>query len=508
MPYVLTTGGILAPQGDEKRRGINVFNLTETQGISGRTKTGEWITGEVQQPLISLTYEERQLILQRCDAVFGVVTGRARKIAGLEWQVVKQTKEEERLEHYLKSWKQLHDEYADDETIKGVTVRSSCLRMARGYLPDIKQDMSNFTGALLRWRRRIRDNQADQAEQIEEWLTEPNLEDNFSGFLMKVVSDMMVHGSAAVYKQWEGELVDNFYVLPGGSVLPMRSKYVGGGRGFVQWMPGIEPKIYFTDEISYLPYMPSSAQSYGLVPLEALVNKVAESLLFDQLSAERSDGTKVPEKMVVFGDSSPFGTLSGEDSLSLPLEKSEQSRIETLINEPRKDAIRVLSGYGTPAVVDLSRADTYQHQMQRQKDIREAVALVYNMSNMEVNLSGSGDTSGRSTSESQERIEREKGIAPIVMAIEEMINRELLSSRFGSAYLFEFRSGISDAQQAELDQKKMQTGTYGVNEVRIQRGDDPYQDEQYDMPQNPAAAQEPPDGSEQNPMHTMMEGMM
>ena len=507
MPYVLSTGGVLVDAKDAKKRGINVYNLTETQSISGQTKSGDWINAEVQQPLFTLTYQERMLIYQRCDVVFGVVTGRARRIAALEWQVVKQTKEEERLEHYLRAWRQLHDEYGSDEDIKGAVVRASCVRMARQYLPDLKADMSNFSGALMRWRRRIRDGQADQAEQIEEWLREPNIEDNFSDFLNKTASDMMVHGAAAWYKQVEGQVVENVYVLPGGSVMPMRSKHVGGGRGFVQWMPGIDPKIYFTDEIAYLPYMPSSAVSYGMVPLEALVNKVAETLMFDQSAAERADGTKVPEKLVVFGDSSPFGPITGDAQLSLPLHKDEQSRIEMVVNEPRKDAIRVLSGYGTPATVDLSRADTFKDQMQRQKDIREAVALVYNMSNMEINLTGSGDTSGRNTSETQERIEKEKGVGPLIQNIQEKINRELLPFRWGSSYTFEFREGASDLQQAEIDEKKMRTGTYSVNEIRIQRGDDPYQDESFDLPQNPNAAQEPPDGSEQDPLHTMMQGM-
>jgi phage portal protein BeeE len=487
MPYVLTTGGLFMNSHDANRRGVNVYNMTETRGITGRSQDGQLISAEYQQPLFTLTYDERMQIYQRCDAVFAVVNARARRIAGLEWQVVKQTKEEDRLEHYLKSWKQLYDEYGDDQTLKGAVVRADCLRMSRQYLPDLRPDMANFTGALLRWRRRIRDSQAQDADQITEWLREPNLEDNFSDFINKMVADMMVHGSGTIYKEYQDKVIENFYVLPGGSVLPMRSKFVGGGRGFVQWIPGIEPKVYFTNEISYIPYMPSSAVSYGMVPLEALVNKVAESLLFDQYSAEKADGTKVPEKMVVFGDNSPFGSLTGGDDLSLPISKEEQSRIEMLMNEPRKDAIRVLSGHGQPAVVDLSRADTYQHQMQRQKDIRETVALVYNMSNMEVNLTGGGDTSGRSTSESQERIEKEKGVAPIVMALQEKINREILPFRFGSAYMFEFRSGTTDLQQADIDQKKMQTQTYSVNQIRIERGDDPFQDEKYDEPPAPGA---------------------
>ncbi len=95
-----------------------------------------------------------------------------------------------------------------------------------------------------------------------------------------------------------------------------------------------------------------------------------------------------------------FGSGLDDDS-SMPVNKNEQKRVETVINEARKGAIRTLTGIGKPLVLDVSRSDTMQTQIERQRQIREEVALVYNMSNMEVNLTGSEDTSGRAVSESQ-----------------------------------------------------------------------------------------------------------
>jgi hypothetical protein len=248
--------------------------------------------------------------------------------------------------------------------------------------------------------------------------------------------------------------------------------------------------------------MPNSGISYGLIPLEALVNKVAETLLFDQRSAEMADGTQPPEKIALFGEAAPFGDLTGEEALEVSLTQSEQSKIETLLNEPRKDAIRVLSGYGTPAILDLSRSETYASQIDRQRLIRESVAFVYNMSNMEVNLTGSDDTSGRSTSEAQAKIENEKGIAPIVRLIQNRLNRQILPLRFKYGYLFEFKSGLSEEEQIQIDTAKKQSGSYTDNEIRIDSGREPIGPDGDKLP----GAVQAPDGSQSSPLNMKMIG--
>ena len=164
--------------------------------------------------------------------------------------------------------------------------------------------------------------------------------------------------------------------------------------------------------------------------------------------------------------------------------------------------MRVLTGYGTPAILDLSKSEVFAAQSERQRFIRESVAFVYGATNMEVNLSGSDQTSGRSTSEAQADIEREKGIWPLVKDIENDLNFQILPLRFGSGYMFQYKSGLSDKEQAELDQQMMATGTYSVNEVRLKRGDEPGGAE-YDKIGQGQAQQ--PDGSAASPfnMRTM-----
>lgn len=240
--------------------------------------------------------------------------------------------------------------------------------------------------------------------------------------------------------------------------------------------------------------------SYGTIPLEALVNKMAESLLFDEFAANQADGTKPPEKIVVFGENAPFGDLDTE--LEVPVDETEQKKIETVINEARKFAVRTITGVGTPTVLDISKSDTFGQQSTRQQQIRESVALVFNVSNMEVNLTGGEGTSGRSTSESQERQDQKRGIEPILGILEDKWNREIIPMRFGPGFEFSFGSGLSEVETIELDTKKAASGVYSVNEVREDRGVDPFPEDEFDRPQKGGAQRADPGADQMNPLFT------
>jgi len=481
------------------RRGVNIYTLSDLLSVTGEDKYGNVLAGTIQQNLFTLSLDERVQVYRKCDPVFGLVTGRAKRIAGLKWNVKKVTKEDDRIEAYIKMASELFKEWSEP-TIKGQVIRARCMKYVLDILPDAKPDLSNVSAALARWKRRNKMAYDDKSQEAMDWLHEPNSEDNFNQFIQKTVIDLMVHGGVGWYKERLGGLIENVYVLPGGTVLPFRSTFVGGGTAYVQILNGIPPKVYFTDEITYIPYSPNSMLSYGAVPLEALVNKVAEYLMFDEQAAQKADGTSAPEKLIVMNDQFPFGDEELGKDLSVPLTREEQSKIETLMNEPRRNAIRVLTGYGgqgQPTVVDLSRESTFSTQSDRQDKILRAVAIVFNVSNVEINLTGSDDTSGRSTSESQQDSDQQKGWAPIAMQLEDSINTDILPQKFGHGYILESEKGLNDKQKVELLKAKLETGAYSVNEVRTAAGEEPYPEREYDRPKESVQA----DGSAMSPFN-------
>ena len=472
-----------------QKRGATVYNTFELMGQSGYTKDGTHETVTYQIPMFNLTISERIDIARLCSPVFGVVTGRQNRISGMSWTITRKAKDEDREAERLKKCRALYMEYSGELGTRALGVRIRCLSEIIKALPEVKRDLTNFDASLLRWSKAIRDTNEDGCSSIEDWLRHPNQEDSFEDYMKKITFDLMVHGAAAPYKEVQDNKIENLYILPGGTVYPIKGRFIGEATGYIQVVDNFEPQIMFRDELGFIRYSPRSDSSYGSVPLEALVNKVAETLMFDQRAAEMADGTKPPEKLIAFGDRSPFGNLGSE--FDMPLPKSEQKRLEQSINEARKDAIRLISGYGTPVVVDVSRADTFAAQMERQRVVREEVGQVFGASNAEMNLTGSDSTSGLSSSETQERYDLYKGIYPIIQAIENFINYDVLPFRYGEGYLFNYQASASEGSQLTLMRAKKDSGLYSVNEIRTRDlGEDPFAGEQYDEPA-PAPAPAP-----------------
>lgn len=494
----------LTPSGkfgqERKRRGYSVYTLSQLMAVTARDRTGSLMTGKYEQSLFYLSIDERISIFRLCAPVHAVVTGRMNRISGMPIKVVSEKKDEDRKAEKLKTLHAIYQEYKDAEDMKYVIAKGRIAQLISQDLPDVLPDMSNFNSSMLRWHKRIIGVQTDRCDEIQNWLMEINPVDRWEDFIKKYIFDLMIHGQASIFKEAMNGKIENLYMLPGGSIMPLKDRYVGGATAYVQLISGYEPKVYFSDELSYSTYVPSSARAYGMVPLEALVNKVSESLLFDKLMADQADGTKPPEKMVVIADNSPFGPMGQDAEYKVPIDPDEQSRVETKMNMPKKNAIMTFSGNDV-TVVDLSRENTMQIQMQRQKDIREEVAMVYNATNMEMNLSGSDQTSGRSTSEQQAEIMQQRGVLPIIQMIEVKFNRDILPFRFGWGCTLEFETGKSEKDEIALLQQKVQTGLFSVNELRLEElNKDPFPGEQFDVPAGAQQAQ--PGQDEQNPMFT------
>lgn len=495
----LETGLNLTGYTDKKRRGLNVYTMSEIVSVTGTNQQGKLITAETQIPIFILTPMEREYLSRLNSYILGVCLARMNRISSLEWTVMRKQKEEDLIAEKLKAFRQLYNEYGDTSNIKDLMVRRRALIQIKSELLDIKDDLSNFDNALRRWKRKTRENNLYSANEIIDWVNTINNEDDFEEYKKKWVFDLMIHGASAQYKQTINNRLENMYMLPGGSVYPLRSRFVGSATGYIQMLPGYEPKIYFQNEMLFDSYIPISARSYGLIPLEALINKIAESLLFDKLAAERADGTKPPEKLIVLGEQSKMLGDLNSVGFNVPVNDAEQKRIETIVNEERKNAIRVISGTGTPVVADISKADTFQQQSDRQDKLLKDIALVFSMSPLEISQTGSGDLSGRSTAESQERQERERGIFPIVRIIDKTLTSKIIPYRFGSGWLFEHKTGLTDEEQIKIETMKIQSGTYDINQIREERGDDLYPEEIYDRP--PGASQNNQTGqSETNPL--------
>ncbi len=491
-------GDAANPKYKQKGRGYQAYNEYRAVQTSAVDKSGEIHSIEIEQQWTQLDPLTMLSIYQKCAPVFAVVTSRVNRIAALDFRIIPNTKIEDKIAANLKDCRNMFEEYSRDN-YASLGKKLKIFVEIKRVLPDVFPDLSNFDAQLMRWSQAIKHQKNDRSNEIHDFLSQPAPGVYWTDYIKELSQDALVHGRWAVYKQPLQDLlgrtrIHSLYPLPGGTVVPIKGDFVGELHGYAQITDGLQqPQLFYRDEISFGRYMPNSAILNGLTPIDALVNLTAENMLFNRLMAEYADGSNRPDKVLVFGE--PANGLdfeSADGKISDPLDKGEQRRIENKLNRIKREAgVAILSGVGTPIVMDLTRADTLAAQQARQDYINKCVAMVYNASQAEINETGGDGTSGRSTSESQERADNAKGVRPMLRNFEEVHTHDIIPSIFGYGYAMEFDSPRSDEEQIALAKMKVDSGLFSRNEVRV--GDfnvDPIRDPSFDIPQGAQPAQQ------------------
>ena len=488
-------------RNEQFQRASTVYNPTDIENITGRDQHGNLLSWGVQRPYFYLAVRQRNEIFKLCSPVQGVVSSRMKRMSGLDFNIVSMKKKEDEIADYLKGLKTLFDDYAGVNEFKYIMAKATAVNKIQKFLPDCLPDLRNFKNSLTRWKKRIDNANKNKGDEIKDWLKEPNQGLKWSAYIQKFVYNLLIHGADATYKQANDEgLLENFDSMLGGSVYRLSKEFFSAMEGYVQVMPNREPQIFFANEVSYVEHLATSVQAYPFIPLESLINKVSEYLMFDSKMANEADGTKPPEKLVVITNNDALGSGFGNEPVELPLVPEEQARLEQKMNEPKKNKIITFSGNGA-TVVDLSTQNLMQMQTARQKDIRDEVAFIFNATNMEMNMTGSEDTSGRSTSESQSEIDQGKGITPLKKQIQEAITENIIPYRFGFGYMFEFETGKNEKEDLMTTQLKQQVGLETINETREKEGLPTFSDEEFDKPVSGVGSGQSPDGSEMTPFN-------
>ncbi|MDR2193855.1 MAG: hypothetical protein LBP19_05230 [Treponema sp.] len=469
----------------ENRRGYAVLDDRVILPQAAVNKYGETETVNYALSNIALDIYERLDIFRSCSPIFSIVTGRMNYISGMEWRITQKKKVEDEIVYKIKFAKQIFDEFKGGEDPRHIGISVKAKQFIARYLPDLLPDMANFDKSLFRWSTKLRKDIGNRAAEIEAWLHKPSRNTTIENFLKILVFNTHVHGIAGVYKKKSefSNRINELYTLPGGSVYPRAKIFVDDPDGFIQVIDNYKAQLFDTGEAAAISFAQFDTNDFCL-PLDAIVNNISEILLFERRAADMSNGEKYPEKMVVFGQTVPFGDLGGNgESFQMPLPKDEQEKIQRTVNETRKDAILIVSGHGTPAVVDISRADTFNAQSDRIRMLREQIGNVFGASNAEMNLTGTDSTNGRESSQTQERKDREKGIYPHLKSIENMFNYDIIPNRYSEDWMFSFEMSLSEREQIEMWKNKLESGLFSVNEIRtMDIGIDAFNDKQFDIP--------------------------
>ena len=477
-----------------KNRGYTVTHSSDLVSGGGRNKQGDREKFHVKREYIRTDPFIRQLIYQKCASIFGIVTSRANRISALDISIIPLKKKEDRIAQYLKDEHERWNEL-DEPTLENLGRRLVILGNIREHLnADVASDLSNFDKALRRWSRRIQNYKTDYTNKIMDTLMEPSPGTTWPDLMKQKVQDLLVHGAASTYKITnKSNKIRGLRPFPGGTLVPVRSKYLNQhDEAYVQIYDGMyrfnleEIQVFRREEVSFIPYMPNSSVGAGMIPIDALLNEISESMLFSATMADYADGSRAADWLILMGNS--MGPMSPDEDMSMPVgdgpDEGEIKRLETKLNEKKKD--QSVSVYRRSAenieAIRLDRAEMIADQINRQDQVDKKVALVFNATMGEINETGSSGTSGKSTSESQERIENARGVRPILRAFEAEYSRVIIPGWFGPGYDLNFISQRSDEERISLVERKVKSNAYDVNSIRIAEGLDPYPEAEYDRP--------------------------
>lgn len=481
---------------DNKRRGAYFYESSAIQNVTGRDKNGSLINVPTPYPQFYLTVQQRCDFARLSSPVFIVLSTRMNKISNKDFEIVRMKDEEEEVIEYLKGCYQIYKEREMYNDMKSIVMKVKAVGMISKYIEDILPDMSNFSTALLRWRKSVQHTQLSEAERIKEWLMQPNQGVTWEDFTKKYVADCLIHGACAVYKQKGADgLLDNFDTLASGSVYRAIPQYFTTYNAYVQRTSRGEAIIYHKDEISYSQYLPVGWMGGSMIPLECIIAMVSNQLLADRLMADQADGTRPPEKIVVVTNQMPNLDKTEE----LPMNTSDQKRIEEKVSRPKKYPVITLTG-NDAKILDIGIKDAAGNSLERQVDIRKVTASVFGLSNMEMNLTGSADVSGRETGKEQGEIDRGRGEYPIQANLARAMTYDIIPGKFGTGWKMQYPETKNELEKEQLDALRLQNGKVSKNDLREEDGRAPWEDDRYNQPDD-AAGQGDPNGSIVNPLN-------
>lgn len=471
----------MQPKGLQQKtngQGYAVLSAYDLMQIAAKDKDGNSRTFDIPSQYDYVDSATAITIYSKCDTLFSVVNKTAKTISSIsKFKVKHKGKEFDNLERMLRDNKDIFLENLNsalaildkDNTHKWKHFYAASEALARliTELPELIFDWQtgqfvNFEKAMLRLSRKYKVALSHSIAEIENFIFAPNPYLTWREFIETIVQDFMLHRGIAVQV-----LNDNLYILPGGTIYPVKGKYIGDEAGYVQFIPGGEQPLFFNyNDIIYAQYLPNSIVGIGMSPLDVLVDLIASQLMIDDFMSEYSNKETPPEKLLVFGKdaTADFSAITNDD----PMNKDEQKRIETILNRSkRENAIKILSGYGQPFLLDLSRENVMGQFIQWREVVDRSIARVYGLSNLEVNLTAPSGTSGRSVAEVLERQDNSKAHRPMIVAIEDLFSQRIIPAKYGFDYYLESDENISESEKIDIATKKANSGLFTKNEIRM-----------------------------------------
>lgn len=435
-------------------------------------------------------------IVQRCIPAWSVITLRQNTMVTHRPKIETLKEAEERISAYLFNLKDIFSEFGD-ATLPHAGLRTRIYLEIAKYLGPhmVRPDLTNFNKAHNRWFQEIQQQKFDHSQAALEYFENPAPGKTWAEFVKQFVMDFLVVGRAGVWMETFGgpaPRYGNFHMFPSGTLYRVGPVRLGEPDAYVQivqdfsGLPVEEPLLFEEHEVLYEELVSVSSAGVPMTPINAFVNLALERMLSEKQRLKYADGSKKVQKVLAIGQpgQKPADFVTSRapgayENAGPP--KTDVRRITLKVNEQTEDDVAVIDSTGNIQVIDLTRADLLDYFSTRDDAIQREAGRCWWATPMEMGLAGSDDTSGRSTSEAQERIALAAGTAPIVVALESAMNTAA-RRKFGNGLVFSLEMERTEREIAELMKLEKGTGVLAVNDILRKHGLRVYDDERFDLP--------------------------
>lgn len=455
--------------------GYELGALTVPEYMPSDRQTAFYSTG-------ALSWRSLERYARMSYAVFTVITTRLRLLVSAHWSIVPRRNFEDKLKQEMDYYKQLYDEFNEVKTKEAKEITQDALINLHKRLPYLKDDLSNLYNCFDRQRKAIREKRSGDINYLKNFLAKPNVHEDWSTVMTKTVWDYLTFSDGYIFKIPTARRVASgsgkyaqFVSVKAPTITPIEGDHVLSLKGYRQSVVDkISEPVYFKpDEILRFQYLPTNSFLHGLSPIEAIYRLVNEQLYYDKSRVDEFDIGKPPQGILTMENKV---NIQGRE-VAKPPPPEKLTRMEDAINRRSKlDRVKIYPGVGRTQYHNLLRPEAQSRALERQDQILNICARVYNMSQQEVNLISDVN---RSTADQQARSEALKGLRPHFQVFENEFYYDLFLPMGFPNYELKFEDEVDESIWAKVtDMLKVM----GENEVRRKVGLDEYPEPEFDRP--------------------------
>ena len=333
----------------------------------------------------------------------------------------------------------------------------------------------------------------EHIKEVTEFLSSKKWSESWQLTMRRLIPDLLLYDAGVIVKLFPEIAYDEKGILKDKKAKPLQlisrdgrsflvdSDLYGNTKRYFQysWIsPQARPITFDRSEIIYMQMRPQSRSPYGVSSLDIIKD------ILDYLTASVTTQRKYYENNFPIGGQIDHPDMVDEDELR------QRTQLYGEMLRGESNSGKWLMTMGGTKVTPLTTSAKDNQWIESSQFFGKLVFALFKVSPGEL---GFTEDLNRATATQQSQNYKQKGVRNILTLLEEYINREIVWKHFYDDIEFKFDTSLdlSDKRtQTDIDHIKLADGITTVNEIRKRDGDTQFDDDLYNKPYAPQAAQE------------------